>query len=146
MVGASRSELSIGGATTIVTAGTQTPTSVRRGPSSTRDHQRLDSSVPTHTGMMGLGSSHHRTGFTQARLSEPTGGSGIEIETPVLTDDFTAALRRNPPTAQGGIYSRPFKTALKLRKCIFVIRILPLLTCSSVLCIPSCITDKDIIG
>lgn len=143
-MGASGSELSISEATTSATVRTKKSTSIRRRPSSTHHHQRLNSCVPPHTGMTSPRSSRHH-GVTEVKLSEATGGTSVQIETPILTDKFPATSRLNPVTAKEESNPRPFKTSLKRCKSIFTVRFY-LLKYSLVLCIPSCISDKDMVG
>ena len=145
-MGASGSELSIGGATTSATVGTKTSTSIRRRHSSTNHHQRLDSRVSLQAGMTSRRSSHHRISITEDKLSEAIGGTSIQIKIPILTDKFAAASRLNPVTAKEDSNHRPLRTSLKRRKSVFVAIFPPLLKDSPVLCIPSCISDKDMVG
>ena len=138
--------LSIGGVTS-ATAGTRKlPTSILRRPFRTHNYQRLNSRARPQTGTMSQRSSQHRTGSTGARLSEPTGGTGVRIKTPALTDKFATASRRNLSAARGDNNPRPFKITLKLCKSVLAIRVPRLPTFSPVLCLPFCISDRDIFG
>lgn len=95
-VGASGSELSIGGVTTSTTVGTKKSTSIRRPPSSAHSHQRSDSRAQPQTGMTSPHSSHHRAGITGVELSEATGGTSVRIKTFALTDKVDNSLAPKP--------------------------------------------------
>ena len=146
-MGASGSELSISEATPSVTVGTMKSTSTRQQPSSTHHHQHSDSRSPPQTGMTSRRPSHHHTSTTEVKLSEVTGEAlSIQIRTPIPTDKFAAASHLNPVIAQGERNARPFKTSLKRCEGDFAVRSPPLLKRSRVLCVPSCISDKDMVG
>ena len=71
-MGASGSELSIGGATALTSVGTRKSTSTPHRPLSTHNHQRLDLHAPPQTGTMNRHSSRRRTRTTGS--FEATGG------------------------------------------------------------------------
>ena len=145
-MGASGSELSISEATPSVTVGTMKSTSTRRQPSSTHHHQHSDSRLSPQTGMTSRRPSHHHTSTTEVKLSEATGRASVHVKTPVPTDQFIAASRLKPVIAQEEKSPRPFKTSLKRCEGGFAVRSPPLLRYSRVLCIPSCISDRDMVG
>lgn len=144
-VGALGSELSIGRATTSLVAGTQIPTSTRRRRSNTHS-QPLDSRVLPQTTMTSRRSSRNHAGVTAEKSSEATGGTGpVLIQRPILTDESIEILRPKPAArAREGNNPKSFKSTLKRCKNVFVLGTPPLLI-FPVICVPSCISEEDMV-